>query len=69
MRSKREREICGTCEFWLGSRKPSLDKGNRPKIDIIDRHACCTSAASQFTGQIRWQNNHCKHYSKWTEIL
>lgn len=68
MRSKRDREICGTCDFWPGNRRLSFSKGNKPTIDIIDRYACCACTASKFTGEARWRDNYCMHYLKWAEI-
>lgn len=41
MRSKTNRMICGTCEYWVGDRKPVFDKNGTPKIDIYDSNGLC----------------------------
>lgn len=69
MRSKTNRMICGTCEYWVGDRKPVFDKNGTPKIDIYDSNGLCQNQNSRFVDKIRKNTLNCKYYSKWTEIL
>lgn len=69
MRSKTEREICGTCEYWTGERDPVFDKKGIPKIDIIDQNGICENVHSNFLDRPRKCDAKCVRYSKWTEIL
>lgn len=69
MRRSTEREICGTCAYWTGNRKPVFDGKGNPKIDIVDKEGICLNAVSRFVDEQRNNERHCKHYSKWTEIL
>lgn len=69
MRSKTDRKICGTCEYWIGERKPVFDAKGNPKIDIYDDKGLCQNQNSNFTDKSRKNNLNCKSYSKWTEIL
>ena len=69
MKSKTDRAICGTCEYWTGGREPTFDKNGTPKIDICDRTGFCQNQNSRFVDQIRQKDKNCIHYSKWTEIL
>lgn len=41
MRSKTDRVICGTCEYWTGNRMPAFDQKSNPKIDIYDENGFC----------------------------
>ncbi len=36
MRSKTDREICGTCQHWTGKREPVFTAKGIPKIDVYD---------------------------------
>ena len=69
MRSKTDRAICGTCEFWTGNRQPVFDKKGNPKIDIIDEKGFCQNVNSRFLDSLRNRNYYCCRFSKWTEIL
>lgn len=69
MQSKTDRLICGTCEFWTGSRQPIFSCNGFPKINIIDKIGNCECPLSKFDGQNRESNKNCKNYSKWTELL
>lgn len=69
MRSKTDRKICGTCEFWIGNRIPVFDTKGIPKIDILDDYGICQNQNSRFTDEKRSNKLNCKNYSKWTEIL
>lgn len=69
MLSKTDRVICGTCEYWTGSREPVFDKNGVPKIRIDDKIGECCKVGSKFTDQERKKDLKCKMYSKWTEIL
>ena len=68
MKSKTDRIICGTCEFWTGKRLPVFDLKGKPKIDIIDEYGVCEHPYVQ-KGQSRRKDLKCIRYSKWTEIL
>lgn len=46
MRRSTEREICGTCAYWTGNRKPVFDGKGNPKIDIVDKEGICLNAVS-----------------------
>ena len=69
MRSRTDRTICGTCEFWTGNRQPVFDKNGNPKIDIIDDSGFCQNVNSNFLDTIRKCGYKCCGFSKWTEIL
>lgn len=69
MRSKTDRRICGTCEHWIGERKPIFDQNGTAKIDIIDNFGCCQNPVSKFIDGERQKDANCVHHSKWTEIL
>lgn len=69
MRSKTDRKICGTCEFWTGKRSPIFDKNGNPKIDIFDNYGDCQNQNSKFTDIVRKNTASCIRFSKWTEIL
>ena len=69
MRSKTDRKICGTCEYWTGNREPVFDAKGTPKIDILDESGLCENPNSNFTDKIRLKSKNCKYHSKWTEIL
>lgn len=69
MKSKTDRAICGTCEYWTGGREPIFDKNGTPKIDICDRTGQCQNQNSRFIDTVRKDSAKCVHYSKWTEIL
>lgn len=69
MRSKTTREICATCEYWTGKRKPVFDSNGVAKIDIIDRAGDCEEVNSRFFEKTRENDRRCNRYSKWTEIL
>ncbi len=69
MRSKTDRVICGTCEYWTGERNPVFDSKGIPKIDIIDQIGICQHPNSNFCDMKRKNNLNCIRYSKWTEIL
>lgn len=69
MRSKTDRIICGTCQFWTGKREPVFDKKGTPKIDIIDEIGLCQNVNSTFLDEKRKKQLNCCRYSKWTEIL
>lgn len=69
MRSKTDRVICGTCEFWTGMRNPVFDSKGIPKIDIIDNLGLCQNPCSSFCDVERKNHLNCIRYSKWTEIL
>ena len=69
MRSKTDRQICGTCEYWTGERNPVFDSKGMPKIDIIDDFGLCQNPVSRFVDGERKNGANCVHYSKWTEIL
>ncbi len=69
MRSKTNRMICGTCQFWTGKRDPVFDSHGIPKIDIYDRIGQCENQNSRFIDAARNCDKCCKNYSKWTEIL
>lgn len=53
MRSKTDRKICGTCEFWIGNRIPVFDAKGIPKIDILDDYGICQNQNSRFTDEKR----------------
>ena len=69
MQSKTDRVICGTCEFWTGSRQPIFSPNAIPKIDIIDKMGCCECPVSRFEGQSRSCDGKCVRFSKWTELF
>lgn len=69
MQSKTDRKICGTCEYWTGSREPIFDAKGMPKINIYDRYAICAKQGHRFEDQNRENKLCCGRYSKWTEIL
>ncbi len=69
MRSKTDRVICGTCEFWTGSRQPTFSPKGIPQIDIIDKTGCCECPVSKFDGKSRACDSYCVHFSKWTELF
>lgn len=69
LRSKTDRIICGTCEFWTGNRMPVFDPKGIPKVDIIDDIGQCENQNSRFTDEIRNKDRNCINYSKWTELL
>ena len=69
MRSKTDREMCGTCEYWTGKRNPVFDKNGKPKIDILDEIGSCECYVSSMEGLPRRRDLKCKCFSKWTEIL
>lgn len=69
MRSKTERIMCGTCEYWTGSRNPVFDSKGNPKIDIIDQTGNCECAQSSKHDQVRKYELKCNRYCKWSEIL
>lgn len=70
MRSKTDRIMCGTCQFWTGNRIPIFDQKGVPKVDILDPNGNCENeACSRFCGQKRECQKRCKYFSKWTELL
>ncbi len=69
MRSKTERVICGTCQYWTGTRVPCFDNKGVPKVDIIDDFGQCENINSKFIDKKRKNENKCKYHSKWTELL
>lgn len=69
MRSKTDRVICGTCQYWTGMREPVFDGNGKPKIDIHDSEGLCENPHSNFDGAERKSGMKCCKYSKWTEIL
>ena len=69
MRSKTERAICGTCQYWTGKKVPCFDKKGMPKVDIFDEFGQCENANGNFFDKQRKKDNKCQHYSKWTELL
>ena len=69
MRSKTDRVICGTCDFWTGNRVPVFDSQGVPKVDIFDRIGQCENQNSRFVDQVRNCDKNCKNHSKWTELL
>ena len=69
MRSKTDRQICGTCQYWTGKREPVFDAKGNPKIDITDEEGNCENVSSRFYDKKRMKQAKCKYYSKWTEIL
>jgi len=69
VRSKTDRIICGTCEYWTGDREPVFDIKGRPKVDIFDKNGLCENQHSKFIDQIRDNERNCKFHSKWTELL
>lgn len=69
MRSKTDRVICGTCEYWTGKRAPVFDKNGGPKVDIFDARGDCMNVNSRFDGKPRQRVSSCCKHSKWTEIL
>lgn len=69
MRSKTDRVMCGTCEYWAGNREPIFDQYGNPKINILDKTAPCNKQDCKFADQIRDCQKSCCRYSKWTEIL
>lgn len=68
MRSKTDRVICGTCEYWTGKRMPVFDNKGNPKIDIYDEFGMCEHPYIK-EGQSRRRDLKCIRHSKWTEIL
>lgn len=69
MRSKTDRVICGTCEYWTGNRTPTLDKNGNEKVDILDLHGNCENVNCKFTDKVRDKEAKCKNHSKWTELM
>lgn len=69
MQSKTDRKMCGTCEYWSGSREPVFDRKGNPKVNIQEKHAVCNKQDHRFANENRWYDNCCGRYSKWTEIL
>lgn len=69
MRSKTDRKICGTCEYWTGGREPVFDQNGNPKIEINSQYGNCECPRSRFHMESRKKDLNCKNYSKWTEIL
>ena len=69
MRSKTDRKICGTCEYWTGNRVPVFDSKGTPKVDILDLYGLCENQNSKFKETSRINKYNCKYHSKWTELL
>ncbi len=69
MRSKTDRRMCGTCEFWNGVRQPIFDEHGNPKIEIHSEQGICECSLSSFEGGQRRRDLCCKCYSKWTELF
>ena len=69
MRSKTDRAICGTCQYWTGAREPVFDAKGTPKIDIFDDCGNCENTRSVMYEQNRKKDGKCKCYYKWTELL
>ena len=69
MRTKTDRIICGTCEYWTGKREPVFDSKSQPKVDIFDEFGNCECSNSSKYEQKRKKDLNCKCYFKWTEIL
>lgn len=69
MRSKPDRVICGTCQYWTGKRTPCFDKNGIPKVDIIDDIGQCENVNSKFLDMPRKKQLNCQYHSKWTELL
>ncbi len=69
MRSKTDRVICGTCEYWTGVRNPIFNGKGIPKVDIIDEIGICQHPHSTFCDAERKKHLCCKRHSKWTELL
>ena len=68
MRSKTDRVICGTCQYWTGKREPVFASKGIPKIDIFDDYGLCEHPHVA-EGQSRRKDLKCVRHSKWTEIL
>ena len=68
MRSKTDRVICGTCEYWTGERNPVFDRQGKPKVDILDEIAFCQHPYFE-TPREKRKDQKCAHHSKWTELL
>lgn len=68
MRSKTDRVICGTCEYWTGERNPVFDRQGKPKVDILDEIAFCQHPSFE-TPREKRKDQKCVHHSKWTELL
>ena len=58
MRSKTDRAICGTCQYWTCAREP-----------IFDDSGNCEHPQSAMYEQNRKKDGKCKCYYKWTELL
>lgn len=69
MRSKRDRVMCGTCEFWTGERTPSVGNKESLTVDIKDRHGYCRNSECRHDGEMRWRDWKCVCYEKWTDLL
>lgn len=69
MRTKNDRVICGTCQYWTGNREPVFDAKGMAKVDINDLNGMCENTNSRFCDVVRKRDSKCKHYSKWTELL
>ena len=68
MRSKTDRIICGTCQYWTGAREPVFDAKGTPKVDILDEFGLCEHFMLD-ENISRRRDLKCKCFSKWTEIL
>lgn len=69
MRSKTDRKICGTCEFWTGKREPVFTEEGIPKVEIRDKVGKCECPVSRFEESSRNCDSYCKKYSKWKELF
>lgn len=68
MRSKTDRVMCGTCQYWTGQREPVFDKNGNPKVDIFDEYGACEHPHVPIEAKRR-RDLRCVRHSKWTEIL
>lgn len=69
MRSKTDRIMCGTCQYWTGAREPVFDCKGNPKVDLFDVFGNCECAQSSKYEQTRKRDGKCIRYSKWTELF
>ena len=69
MRTKNDRNICGTCQYWTGKREPVFDVRGVAKVDIFDSSGSCENINSRFCDSVRNNDLKCMHYYKWTELL
>ena len=69
MRSKTDRIMCGTCQYWTGNRDAVFDKKGVPKVEIHDNRGICENVNSRFCDEQRYSDSSCVKFSKWTELL